>query len=337
MQSGKITAGAARLGPLLTALIVAVSACFVLAASPANAATAPPEGISLYITSSSITNMHTLGCQMGTLDLQRAGTQSTIVSLEFGGMLTVSGTWGASMYGGTNQKLSVVLSLAEAYATSFWQCTGADLTSTAEVALTTNSSLSITSAAGSAWAGMVNSFGSWLSANPAGNQVLAAGGNDIEPGWSDPAPIRSWVSGYTSNYTRRLLNTGSADGCEYSKADTSTSCGTSTHPGWGPEDIYYISWGAAPAYPLPQIYRTDSVQAEQWYRLSVYFVGSHGTPMYYAGSATQWRSCQHESCGGTNNTVSAGYNQLVTQLARSSSTKQTPAATIDWTWEADQL
>jgi hypothetical protein len=328
-----------HLASLLSLLLVgsSVAAVIVLSASPASAVTAPPYGISVYVTTNSPTNLYNLGCQMGTVDKNRAGTQATKVALDFGGPTTVNGVQGATLFGGPNSTTSQILAAVKEYAHGYWVCTGSDTTSVAEVAVGTNNSTgsSVTTANGTAWANMVNSFGSWLNTVAYGNQVDAAGANDIEPGFGNPGPARNWVNGYASVNNYRYLNYGSADGCPTGHIPSSTECGTSTYPSWGPEDIYYVSWGAPPAWPLPEIYTTSGSQASQWYWLSRYAVQQHGTPMFYIGSFTQSKACQTRSCPGTNNSPSAGYTQLYNALAQNASTQQTPCCASDIKWYGD--
>jgi type IV secretory pathway VirB2 component (pilin) len=308
-------------------------------AGPAAAVSVPYEGVSYYITTNSPSKLYDLGCQMGDLDYSRAGTQHALVVLEFGGPTTVNGVQGATLYDGPNSTNSQILAAVKEYAHGYWVCAGTDTTSVVEVGIGTNNSTgnsNVTNASGKAWAQMVSSFATWLGTVSYGNQVLAAGANDIEPGFGAAANARAWVDGYASAYTRRLLNNGSADGCPSSHLPGSTECGTGTHPEWGPEDIYHVSWGSAPSYPLPQIYLTDSVQAQQWYWLSRYAVSSHGSAMSFAGSTTQRRDCAGDSSctpagqAGTNNTVSAGYTQLYNALAQNSATAMTPPGTTDF-------
>ena len=193
------------------------------------------------------------------------------------------------MYNGPNSTLAQILAAAKGYAEGYWVCVGADLDSVAEVAIGTNTSTSassITYAAGRAWAQMVNSFASWLRTVLYGSQVIAAGGNDIETSWAAPSVARSWVDGYASVYTRRLLNTGSVDGCSWTGIPGSECNGS-----WLPEDVYHVSWGSPPAWAVPEIYRTDGRQAQQWYWMARYAVQAHGSTMLYAGSSTQRREC----------------------------------------------
>lgn len=135
----------------------------IAAAPPADAAvTVPLAGQSRYINNSggndvvSLTNnnaAYRLGCQMGSLDAGRTGTQKDFAALEFGALIKQSdGSYRASLYSATNQTLAGVLRIAENWSWGYWNCTGADSLSTTTVALITNNDLDgISSAAGAAW------------------------------------------------------------------------------------------------------------------------------------------------------------------------------------------
>lgn len=306
---------------------------------PAQAITAPPEGVSIYVTTRSHTALYDLGCDMGNLDRSRPGSQKSKVVLDFGGAKVFSSTsYGATLFGGPDSTTGQILGAVKEYAHGYWVCTGSDTGSVAEVAIGTNNSTGsddVTAAHGKAWAKMVNNFASWLGTVPYGNQVLAAGANDIEPGFGNPGPARNWVGGYDSVDDRRMLNYGSADGCPTDHIPGPTECGTSDYPSWGPDDIYYVSWGAPPAYPLPEIYLTNGNHGQQWYWLSRWAVREHGAPMYYVGSFTQWRACRTRSCPGTNNTPSQGYNDLYNALQQHPATAQTPCCASDIKWFGD--
>ncbi|MFG2169306.1 hypothetical protein [Micromonospora chersina] len=319
---------------IAAALSTLVAAGWIaLPAGPAAAVTVPYEGLSYYVQTNSPSKLYDLGCRMGDLDYSRPGTQHTLVVLQFGGPTLVNGVQGATLYDGPNSTTSQILAAVKEYAHGYYLCAGSDTSSVVEVGIGTNNNTGtsyVTSASGKAWAQMVSSFGTWLGTVPYGNQVLAAGANDIEPGFGAAANARAWVDGYASAYTRRLINNGSADGCPSSHLPGSTECGTGSHPEWGPEDIYHVSWGSPPTYPLPQIYLTNGVQAQQWYWLSRYAVSSHGSKMLFAGSATQRRDCADEPCSGTDNTPSVGYTQLYNALAQSSATAMTPPGATDF-------
>lgn len=163
-------------------------------------------------------------------------------------------------------------------------------------------------------------------------------GDDIEPGFSDPGPARSFVDGYTSSYgTIEFANTGSADGCPSNHIPSSTDCGTGAYPGWGPADIYHVSWGALPAVPAPEIYREDGTNAQQWYWLDRWSVSTQGLSTGFFSSTTQYDSCKTRTCDGTGNSYGTGYTQLYNALQQSSSTAQSIRFSTDFGWESDHV
>lgn len=128
-------------------------------------------------------------------------------------------------------------------------------------------------------------------------------------------------------------------GCPYS------GCSSCNPPnGWTLEDIWYVSWGAPPAYPLPEIYRTDGVNADQWYRVALYGVNTHSQLMHFRGSLTQWNACEENrrwdpnACiifGNirTDNRPEDGYLQLYNALNADPRTAQVMPWSSDISWE----
>jgi hypothetical protein len=162
--------------------------------------------------------------------------------------------------------------------------------------------------------------------------MSAAGANDIEPGWNSPTDTRAWVGGYFSAApVVSLYNFGSCDSCAYSACP---SCTPSN--GWTFEDIWYVSWGAAGAYPLPEIYLTSGANADQWYRMSVYAYVNHGSSMNFSGSFTQWQACQDVgpgACPSTGITPSTGWTQLSSALNADARTAQPLNWSTDISWQ----
>jgi hypothetical protein len=323
--------------PAIIAVIVSTAVfCLqtVFFATPASAATTPAEGVSLYIDDYSTSHLETFGCQLGTRDRNLGGTQTPVVALQFGGMVKeASGEYRALGYLAGDLTTAQVLSLAENYATGYYTCTGSDSGSTAEVALTVNNDGNLDTQAGKVWAQVVNQFAAWLGGHPAGSQVTATGGYDAEPGFASVAGSRRWADGYASLATKPLLDVGSADGCPRS-GPLSTTMGCNGD--WAVNDIWYLSWGIAPGLPMPEIYTTNGAQAQQWYVIARWGVVYKGLLMGFHGSTTQQHACQWRSCTGTNNSVSAGYNQLYNALHQSSTTAQTPPYTTDFEWASDR-
>jgi hypothetical protein len=127
-----------------------------------------------------------------------------------------------------------------------------------------------------------------------------------------------------------LYNFGTCDSCPYF-----------AHPEWTPyaygwnfEDIYYVSWGAPLAYPLPEIYQRNGQHADQWYRRSLYAYSNHGASMVFSGAFTQWAACQGPSLPAVtcrnnqlDNTPSDGWSQLYYTL---NSDVRTAQSILEW-------
>ncbi|MDE3090701.1 MAG: hypothetical protein KGJ80_15105, partial [Chloroflexota bacterium] len=190
----------------------------------------------------------------------------------------------------------------------------------------------VSTAHGQAWAQMVRDVNAWITASGYNSKLLAAGANDMEPSWNSPTDTRAWVDGYFSSAPYvALYNFGSCDSCPFS------SCPSCTLPnGWTQEDIWYVSWGAGAAYPLPEIYLTSGANADQWYRIGVYAYTKHGSSMNFQGSFTQWQACQDVgpgACPNTDNTPSAGWTQLYNSLNSDTRTVQPLNYSTDITWK----
>ena len=112
-----------------------------------------------------------------------------------------------------------------------------------------------------------------------------------------------------------FYNFGSCDSCPWFE-----------HPdwipnefGWSTEDIYYVSSrqsiSGTTNLPFTQIYKTNSQHADQWYRVSLYGVNTHGLPLFFRGTLTQYYACRDTDMAlcqswSTNNTPEQGWRQL---------------------------
>lgn len=189
---------------------------------------------------------------------------------------------------------------------------------------------------GRAWAQMVNNVSSYVQVQGWGSQVLVDAANDIEPGWSYALDARSWVDGYTSAATRHYFDYGTCDACPYFNCLACSPCFTrSLLWCWTLEDIRWVSSGAPPANPLPEIYLTNGGNADQWYRMSLYSYLSTGYRMPFQGAFTTWQACQERGpCPGFDNTPAAGWTQLwnATRADPRTSLSTLPWST-DITWQ----
>jgi hypothetical protein len=165
--------------------------------------------------------------------------------------------------------------------------------------------------AGAAWARIVTA----ATAAPSPG-VEIAGAVDAEPGWSSPDHARAWVEAYTEDNPEPLYAANSADGCPWQGEET--ACNN----GWDIADVHYLATGAADTlHAVPQIYRTDGVQAEQWARISAWGVHSGAGPLRFAGALSQQEACRQRSCDGTDNDPAAAWTQLWQKLSGSSQTR----------------
>ena len=90
--------------------------------------------------------------------------------------------------------------------------------------------------------------------------------------WYDAATTRPWVDGYQA--ATGLTGTNS---CVSSTPDLMANYGdyVASAPGWTPNDVYYVSWGARAACAVPEIY--FSANATSWASLNDWAT-SHNLP-----------------------------------------------------------
>lgn len=293
-------------------------------------------GISRYMSTVNVATLQGLGCQEG----QRTASGATaLVILDFGQPIYdgSTGRYGSWIFNGSFASTGDIAAAAEGYLNSFYLCSppGAML----RLVIGTSNYRGQTdfvgdwTAHGAAWAQMINSISAWITAPPSiASKVSVRGGNDFEPwnSYSTPALARNWIDGYTSAYTGTsyVYNYGACSGCPYFDYPNMTPGN-----GWTLEDIWYVSYGAKPAWPVPEIYWSYGAHADQWYRMSLYGYNNHGTPMYFIGSLTQWQACQDVGCSFSNNTPQGGWNQLFSALNSNTITAQKTGWATDITWK----
>ena len=261
--------------------------------------------------------------------------QQGIIVLDFGDPAFQNGNYGTYLFsygnpfGSTSQIASAVESFILGY---YWfSPSGAYV----KVAVSTNNHGSGANywSHGQAWANMVNNIDGWIYWNGYSSKVSTAGASDMEPGWNNAATTRGWADGYSTANNREYYDFGSCDSCP------STPCPSCQIPNnWTREDIWYVSWGLPAAWPLPLIYAKSGINADQWYRMSLYSVTNHGTRMVFRGTGTQWQACQQKSpslcaSNGTDNTPALGWGQLAHWLNTDPNTSWTPAWSTDIRWQ----
>ncbi len=308
----------------------------------------PPYTISYYVKTKDSSVLRAAGLKLAKDQAAAGVAQDSVVALLFGAQKVVDGQPGATLWN-NNATLADVALLVEDFIVGYYNCFGTvDCQGTSQsnqnmhvrVVVTTNNSGSPTYDQGQQWANMVNLIASRVLGLRYSGRVDIAGGNDMETGYNTPAVTKAWVKGYASVSRKYLYNLGDAS-CPTSGASTAipgSSCGTSNYPEWTQEDVYYISWGADPSIPLPEIYcgpcgKIPSTHAKQWTNLSLYGYLAHGSAMYMAGSLTEKGAClldpNQPTCLPSPNAPTDGWRELYQTVNSDSRTKQTLAWSTD--------
>ena len=295
----------------------------------------PPEifSTSYYMNTVNPAKFYDLGCAQGQRDLALPGAQDSVVILDFGQAAGENGQYGVWLFNViTFQPTANLIPAIQEFGRGYWVCSGADRQSKVTVGIGTsnygswfrNTTNSYANARnhGAAWAQMVRQVNEYLAAGGYAGQVLVVGAIDMELSWSGPLPARAWVEGFNANDQEkyRYYNFGDCAGCP-----------SIYHPGWSPTngwtlwDVWYTSWGAQPAWPLPLIYADDGINAYQWQWLSRYSVINYNSKILFKGPMTQYQACQQ--VGGCeaihlDNTPLEGWSQLWEALNSDSRTSQ---------------
>ncbi len=250
-----------------------------------------------------------------------------IVILAFGQPARSHGRLGTNLLSGHFRPMRSLLWSAEAYARGFSTCARSLPEADLRLGLgTSNSGRHVSYAHGRAWGEMVNAANRWANWAGVSSRVTFNGADDIEPGFGGPMHARAWVRGYAGATAWPYFDFGSLDGCP-----PAGSCAG----GWTMEDAWYVAWGAPPAWPLPEIYASNGINAEQWFRLGLFSVRRHHSQMRFAGVMTQRGACAqaHDPCRGINNRPGQAWSQLTSRLNRDPRTAQEITWVTDILWQ----
>jgi hypothetical protein len=320
---------------IVLGIVIAFSVFYTFSpTNTAEAASPPPYTTSWYMNTSNPNNLPTdaygMGCNLGTHDKNTAGTQDNVVVLLFGQPAYSVGTYGSYVWGSRGGgpypflSTSLIANTTQQFARGYYICTGSDTSSQLYLAAGVNNYGSgVTNAHGSAWATMTSSINSWVSSSGYSSQVKIRAAADIEPDFGTASAAIAWVNGYNASYGSGLwlYNVGAASGCPWTGTPSANSpCNNS----WVVDNVWYVSWGATPFYVIPEIYNTGGVNAEQWYRISLYSALYQGGRISFPGTLTQYQACQQMGgCSGIDNSPSQGWTQLFNSVGADSRTSLT--------------
>jgi hypothetical protein len=251
---------------------------------------------------------------------------SGLIILDFGQPWydSTSNSYGTISFADKNFiSIADIETLVESFLQGYWNSPG----SSAEVVVGTNNQGAYENYAhGAHWSQMVLDLRNYIQQQGFGSRESVFGGSDIEMAWSQPGPVNDWINGYESiSGYPSYIDFGDAEGMSFDVwyYDSNgvghagcPTCGQSPTNGWLEDNVWNAAWGANAAYPFPEIYRTDGVNASQWYQLSL----SHSSnPMYFPGTLTEQgacsqngcpKFCQYTYCASANNSPAIGWGQL---------------------------
>lgn len=293
------------LAPAAALLAIAVP---VLSATPAAAATSAPHySHSWYITTNSTSTMYNRGLADGKFDTVHC--TAALIVLDFGQPTQwhYSGS-GYQQYGTWNFNSAGVfladdqiLALAENYAAGWWD--GTSSCPYLHLALGTNNynecpapgiyalSTCSVSTAGAEWAALIKNFNAWLQVKHRdtstgtywwyGQQENIQAADDIEHGYDCAAKTRQFIAAYNANTTYAMFDYGdfATGGC------------------WAPSDMYYVGWGGADEWNIPETYTSTQIN-------SLIAVERSQGDMYPSGNMT---TCAGSDPLPTTTTCSNGY------------------------------
>jgi len=107
---------------------------------------------------------------------------------------------------------------------------------------------------------------------------------------------------------------------------------------WTQDHVWYVSWGAPPAYAVPEIYRNDGYLARQWAAVSQYGSLYQTSRIVFSGVMTQWGACQQRAgsdptCETLDNTPEEGWYQMVGALQTINDPTPYPRWSTDIRWQ----
>jgi hypothetical protein len=307
---------------LMAALLIFAALAIGVAIPPAAQANADPAftTFSYYVNSSDPADLRHLGRE--TADQGRKGA----MSLFFGSPTTVSGTFGATLFGATDQTTGQIRELAKAFIEGYFNNSTSSQymrvgigTSNCTLGGVTIGAMCSTSASyktdawagdhGDAWDQMVSNVSSWIADNHYGARVGAWAAWDMEPAWSDGSRSRSWMDHYDGNSSPPLIANFSADGCPQTAPDPPSdnrTCDTGVTGGYSQNTLWHLAWEHTVSFPFPQIYYLS--MAKEWKWISEYGYHAKQSPIVFFGAMSE-----HARDSSTD-TVNESHDQLLDQI-----------------------
>ncbi len=259
------------------------------------AVAAPAYTTSYYESSTSAGTLQNQGCSA-------AQGPSGVVVLDFGEPAYSGGVYGTKDFGGNFDSDDSVFHAVANFIYGAWNCH----TSATNIAVAIGTSnyggwmgsysTSAWYAAGQQWGNTVNNAQSYSVSNGYNSYIGVIGADDIEVEWASYSLTSNFVNGYNNTSSRAFFDYGDDSG------------GTNPAP-WTAYQLWYVAWGAADDYPLPEIYY--SADATEWENMSIWACNNEGGPMGFKGTMAEYP---------TGNTPSTAYTEMYNAEAGNSCT-----------------
>ena len=267
--------GRGRRGRLIVATaILTLVAASVLQFRDAQAAQPFPTATDFawYVTASndSFATMRQLGCGEGSA--RASDNSNSEVILDFGGQ---DPNYSQTLLPFHDAYLSYdnAIGDAEWFAIGYYECTRPEYWTVLKLgigasndnALGEYNNLTNATNAGTAWSQVAQVVYNYVASQHMNGQVSVWGATDMETEWASQAPSLAWSNGFAAG-SLGYVDYGDAGGCSYSGYTGGSGYGCNGD--WNQYGVWYKSWGAPPAYPLPEIY--NDYLAHQWWLISQY-------------------------------------------------------------------
>jgi hypothetical protein len=292
------------------------------------AATFPLSTITYYVRGADGKTLHDQGALLAQAQIATGTAQDNAVALLFGAPTfdPINQAYGASGWGHPRTLVDIA-SLAQDFIIGYYNALGTQTNLHVRLILaTSNSGPNVTFNHGDAWAQMVQGMASWVISQGYVAQVDIAGGINIELLFNSFSATSNWVNGYTFvTPNRYLYDLGAAEGCP-----PTGSCANK----WTQENLWFVSWGAVPSLPLPEIY--NEANAKQWQNLSLYGFQHHNQNIIISGALTEQGACSQipndPTCKPTPFSPAQGWQSLSNVLNGDPATAQILRWSTDIRW-----
>jgi hypothetical protein len=277
----------ARHGLIVVAISLAAWAGLVPAAQASHSDPKPNTVTSWYMNTTNQATLFDMGCSLGERIESGADPANAAVILTFGDPVKIdSNTWGADLFSLPTVSTNQIRNGVTEYATGAIACIPVSLRDhvsiTIGIGVTNDFPVAWQNPEsndhGDAWGKMVNNANNDLSSTVASSAQIY-GALDNELAWSNPGQARAWRNGFANAPGPwPFLYFGDAAGCRDFDTGGVDSCGTPGFPQWDSDDLRYMA-NSGVNFPVPQVYRTDGIMAEQWVMLSKYAI-DNGYPRF---------------------------------------------------------